>query len=31
LARENRIKMSLVKKARKQLDIDTEKTNPLFI
>ena len=30
LVRENRVKMSLVKKARKQLDIDTEKTNPLF-
>jgi pyruvate dehydrogenase E1 component len=30
LAREKRIKMSLVKKARKQLDIDAEKTNPLF-
>ena len=30
LARENRVKMSLVKKARKQLDIDTGKTNPLF-
>jgi pyruvate dehydrogenase E1 component len=29
LAREKRLKMSLVKKARKQLDIDTEKTNPL--
>ena len=30
LAREKRVKMSLVKKARKQLDIDTEKANPLF-
>jgi pyruvate dehydrogenase E1 component len=30
LAREKRVKMSIVKKARKQLDIDPEKTNPLF-
>jgi pyruvate dehydrogenase E1 component len=30
LARDKRVKISLVKKARKQLDIDTEKTNPLF-
>jgi pyruvate dehydrogenase E1 component len=30
LAREKRVKMSIVKKARKQLEIDPEKTNPLF-
>ncbi|CAB1075595.1 Pyruvate dehydrogenase E1 component (EC [Olavius algarvensis Delta 1 endosymbiont] len=30
LAREKRVNMSVVKKARKQLEIDTEKTNPLF-
>jgi pyruvate dehydrogenase E1 component len=30
LARENRVKMSLIKRARKQFDIDAEKTNPLF-
>jgi pyruvate dehydrogenase E1 component len=30
MAQEKRVKMSLVKEARKQLDIDTERTNPLF-
>jgi pyruvate dehydrogenase E1 component len=30
LAREKRVKMSLVRKARKLLDIDAEKANPLF-
>jgi len=30
LAREKRIEMSIVKKARKQLDINPEKSNPLF-
>ena len=30
MAKEKRIKMSLLKKARQKLDIDTERTNPLF-
>jgi pyruvate dehydrogenase E1 component len=30
MARENRVKMSMVKSARKKLDIDPERSNPLF-
>ncbi len=30
MARENRVKPSVVKKAAKQLDIDPQKTDPLF-